>query len=32
MELIHIKEQVDSIPGVIDPDIHGVHLDRWYKR
>ena len=22
------KEQVDSIPDVINPDIHGVHLDR----
>ena len=26
------KEQVDSIPDVINPDIHGVHLDRCYKR
>ena len=26
------KEQVDSIPHVINPDIHGVHLDSCYKR
>ena len=26
------KEQVDSIPDVINPDIHGVHLDPCYKR
>ena len=26
------KEQVDSIPDVINPDIRGVHLDRCYKR
>ena len=26
------KEQVDSILDVINQDIHGVHLDRCYKR
>ena len=26
------KEQVDSIPAVIIPDIHGVHLGPCYKR
>ena len=26
------KDQVDSISDVINPDVHGVHLDPCYKR
>ena len=26
------KEQVDNIPDVVNPDIHGVHHGRCYKR
>ena len=28
--IVH-KEQVDNIPDVINPDIHGVHLDPCYN-